>query len=153
MEQETTEEVALHFKRFSAEKQDQVRALVNYATLMGLDGKDLVSIGNKLNRIAINRRIKYNRDITDDMLERVELIGKDRKSDTRDRDRFIYVDAVGNKWLFENIGYWGVAVTNMTTGVKKEFNKYDKYDLGRCDRWTMRQFLMNLHDGIIQLNF
>ena len=41
----------------------------------------------------------------------------------------------------------------MTTEVKKEFSHYDKYDLGRADRWTMRQVLMNLHDGIIQLNF
>jgi hypothetical protein len=151
--QETTEEVALHFKRFSAEKQDQIRALVNYATLMGLDGKDLVSIGNKLNRIVVNRRIKYNQDITDGMLERVELIGEDRKKPKVDHTRFVYVDAVGNKWRFDHITYWGVNITNMFTGVKKEFNQYDRYDLGRCDRWTMRQLLMNLHDGIIQLNF
>ena len=78
-EQTVEEEVSLHFRRFSAEKQDQIRALVNYATLMGLDGRDLVSIGNKLNRIAARRKIKYNQDITDDMLTHVELIGLDRK--------------------------------------------------------------------------
>ena len=151
--QETTEEVLLHFKRFSAEKQDQVRALVNYATLMGLDGRDLVSIGNKLNRIAANRKIKYNQTITDDMLTHVELIGLDRKKPTLDHTRFVYVDTVGNKWHFDRISYWGVTVTNMTTEVNKEFSQYDKYDLGRADRWTMRQVLMNLHDGIIKLNF
>ena len=153
MEQETTEEVVLHFKRFSAEKQDQVRALVNYATLMGLDGRDLVSIGNKLNRIAAKRKIKYNQDITNDMLKHVELIGLDRKKPTLDHTRFVYVDTVGNKWHFDRISYWGVTVTNMTTEVNKEFSQYDKYDLGRADRWTMRQVLMNLHDGIIKLNF
>ena len=151
--QETTEEVVLHFRRFSAEKQDQIRALVNYATLMGLDGRDLVSIGNKLNRIAANRKIKYNQDITDDMLTHVELIGLDRKKPTLDHTRFVYVDTVGTRWHFDRISYWSVTVTNMTTEVKKEFNQYDKYDLGRADRWTMRQVLMNLHDGIIKLDF
>jgi hypothetical protein len=152
-QQEITEEVALHFRRFSAEKQDQIRALVNYATLMGLDGRDLVSIGNKLNRIAARRKIKYNQDITDDMLTHVELIGLDRKKPTLDHTRFVYVDAVGTQWHFDRLSYWSVTVTNMTTEVKKEFSHYDKYDLGRADRWTMRQVLMNLHDGIIQLNF
>ena len=153
MEQETTEEVVLHFRRFSAEKQDQIRALVNYATLMGLDGRDLVSIGNKLNRIAARRKIKYNQAITDDMLTHVELIGLDRKKPTLDHTRFVYVDAVGTRWRFDRLSYWGVTVTNMTTEVNKEFSQYDKYDLGRADRWTMRQVLMNLHDGIIKLNF
>lgn len=152
-EQTVEEEVSLHFRRFSAEKQDQIRALVNYATLMGLDGRDLVSIGNKLNRIAARRKIKYNQDITDDMLTHVELIGLDRKKPTLDHTRFVYVDAVGTRWCFDRLSYWGVSVTNMTTEVKKEFSHYDKYDLGRADRWTMRQVLMNLHDGIIQLNF
>ena len=153
-QQEITEEAVLHFKRFSAEKQDQIRALVNYATLMGLDGRDLVSIGNKLNRIAARRKIKYNQDITDDMLTHVELIGLDRKKPTLDHTRFVYVDAVGTRWRFDCISFCSVTVTNMTTEVKKEFSRhYDKYDLGRADRWTMRQVLMNLHDGMIQLNF
>jgi len=61
------EEVVLHFKRFPKEKQDQVRALVNYATLMGLDGKDLVSIGGKLNRISEKRALEVNRTIIEGM--------------------------------------------------------------------------------------
>jgi hypothetical protein len=44
-------EEELLFKRFPADKQEQVRQLVAYAQLMGLDGKDLVSIGGKLDHI------------------------------------------------------------------------------------------------------
>lgn len=41
----------LKFRRFSEDKQEQVRQLVAYTTLMGLSGKDLISIGTKLERI------------------------------------------------------------------------------------------------------
>lgn len=53
-------EEELLFKRFPAEKQDQIRSLVNYATLMGLSGKDLVSIGGKLDRIKEANQRKHN---------------------------------------------------------------------------------------------
>jgi hypothetical protein len=45
------DEIDIEFKRFSKEKQEQIRQLVAYTTLMGLTGKDLVSIGGKLERM------------------------------------------------------------------------------------------------------
>ena len=48
------DDLEINFKRFPREKQEQIRQLVNYATLMGLDGKDLISIGSKLERIKSN---------------------------------------------------------------------------------------------------
>lgn len=50
-QEEFLEEEQIFFKRFPAEKQEQVRGLVQYATLMGLSGKDLISIGGKLDRL------------------------------------------------------------------------------------------------------
>jgi len=149
--EEVTEEVVLHFKRFGAEKQDQIRALVNYATLMGLSGKDLVSIGGKLERIKVASEVKYRKDITDGMLQKCTLVGEDRKRPKVDHTRFVYTDASGRKWRFEDITYYRLTVIS-DTKVKKYFN-FDRYALGRCDRWNMRQALMNVHDGVIQLNF
>ena len=40
----------LKFRRFSKEKQEQIRQLVVYATMMSLSGKDLISIGGVLDR-------------------------------------------------------------------------------------------------------
>ncbi len=48
-----SDEKELIFRRFPAEKQDQVRGLVEYAMLMGLNGRDLVSIGGKLDRLKL----------------------------------------------------------------------------------------------------
>lgn len=53
-----SDEIELEFKRFSKDKQEQVRQLVAFATLMGLTGKDLVSIGGKLDRIALAQERK-----------------------------------------------------------------------------------------------
>lgn len=49
-----SEENELKFKRFSEDKQEQIRQLIAYTSLMGLSGKDLISIGNKLERIRKN---------------------------------------------------------------------------------------------------
>jgi|688.fasta_scaffold1574741_1 hypothetical protein len=50
LDQELEED--LTFKRFSSEKQEQIRQLVSYTTLLGLSGKDLISIGGRLERIS-----------------------------------------------------------------------------------------------------
>jgi len=56
------EEEELEFKRFPKEKQEQVRQLVAYANLMGLDGKDLVSIGGKLERLKSSNERRRRMD-------------------------------------------------------------------------------------------
>ncbi len=56
-----SEEKELEFKRFSKDKQEQIRQLVSFATLMGLTGKDLVSIGGKLSRIESAQEIRQRK--------------------------------------------------------------------------------------------
>ncbi len=157
MSEETIEEeVLLSFRRFPAEKQDQVRALVNYATLMGLNGKDLMSIGGKLDRIAKRREIERDTSIAEELCKSCTLIGNDKKSTTmRDVRRWTYTDGVGRKWKFEDADYWQVSVTS-DTGVKKRFRNLDRYDIGRAARngsWNMKQTMLNVHRGKIVLNF
>lgn len=155
MTDETTveEEVLLSFKRFPAEKQDQVRALVNYATLMGLDGKDLVSIGGKLDRIKKRREIDHHRIIADELVEKCTPIGKDRTGQHRDLRRWTYTDGSGRKWRFDEADYWVVRVTS-DTNVSKRFRNLDRYDVGRSGTsWTMKQVMLNVYNGKIVLNF
>jgi hypothetical protein len=147
------DEESLFFKRFPAEKQDQVRALVNYATLMGLNGKDLVSIGGKLDRIKAKREKDRMRTIAEEVVKSCALIGNDRKSPRRDPTRWTYTDGTGRKWKFDNAQYWSVRVTS-DTGVTKTFRDPERYDIGRgTDWWTLKQIMLNVHEGEIQLNF
>lgn len=154
-EQTVEEEVSLHFRRFSDEKQDQVRALVNYATLMGLDGKDLISIGGKLNRIKERREMERNRDIADEFVKSCKPVGKDSMAKGgRDLRRWVYTDGTGRKWRFDESDYWTTKVTS-DTGVTKRFRNLDRYDISRSSGhlWTIRQVMLNVHHGTIQLNF
>jgi len=50
----------LQFRRYSPEKQEQIRQLVCYATLMGLEGRDLISIGGTWQRSTTARQRKEN---------------------------------------------------------------------------------------------
>ena len=155
MSEETVEEeVLLSFRRFSADKQEQVRALVNYATLMGLNGKDLMSIGGKLDRIKKKREVERDRSIAEELCKSCVLVTADRKSQGRDIRRWTYTDGSGRTWAFNEADYWQVQVTS-DTGVKKRFRNLERYDLGRMsnDRWTMKQVMMNMHNGKIVLNF
>jgi hypothetical protein len=156
MSEETVEEeVLLSFKRFSAEKQDQVRALVNYATLMGLDGKDLVSIGGKLDRIKQKRERDRLRIVADELIKSCAPIGNDKKKQHHNNDlrRWNYVDGSGRKWTFTEADYWHVKVTS-DTGVTKNFRNLDTYDVGRTGgKWTMKQVMLNVYEHKIMLNF
>lgn len=149
------DEEALFFKRFPAEKQDQVRALVNYATLMGLNGKDLVSIGGKLDRIKAKREKERLRVIADEVANGCTLIGNDRKASRKGDNptRWNYTDGTGRKWKFDNADYWQVRVTN-DAGVTKKFRDLPRYDIGRASpMWTLKQVMLAVHEGEIVLNF
>lgn len=153
-EHSVEEEVSLHFRRFSDEKQDQVRALVNYATLMGLDGKDLISIGGKLNRIKERREMERDRTIAEELVKSCRPVGKDSFDAGRDLRRWTYVDGTGRKWRFDESDYWTTKITS-DTGVTKRFRNLDRYNIGRNGGrlWTLRQVMLNVHHGLIQLNF
>ena len=148
---ETEESEELIFKRFPAEKQDQVRGLVNYATLMGLNGKDLISIGGKLDRIQLKREILRNRDIVMSMADNISTVGKD--SDCR--RRWVY-NFNGAKYYFDDAGYYDVRIRSAATKTVKTFNLYSDYEIGR---WSYRgnrhlpSIMLQVYHGEIKLNF
>lgn len=51
------------FRRFPADKQGQVEQFVSYAQLMGLSGRDLISIGQFMDRAVTRTKIKQNREL------------------------------------------------------------------------------------------
>ena len=147
---ETEETEELIFKRFPADKQEQVRALVNYATLMGLDGKDLVSIGGKLDRIKVRREIEANRAIIESM--DIQTIGKD----TSLRHRWAYVSD-GVRYYFTNADWWGVNIRNSATNKSRHVPIRSSYNLGTRFKYRENAFLadimLNVYHGHVLLNF
>ena len=67
-------EEIFELKRFPKDKHEQIAGLVQYATLMGLTGKDLVSIGGKMDRDSVRKERKSRLEICDSMV--VPLKGK-----------------------------------------------------------------------------
>jgi hypothetical protein len=151
MEQEAQsveDEVVLHFRRFPQEKQEQVRALVNYATLMGLDGKDLVSIGGKLDRIKAKQEIERNREIVRSMGTRT--IGKDSN---RYR-RWAWTSGDGTVYHFEGANWSEVRVTNTKTKVTARVRYSNDYPVGRWALDSNRSLcdvMLNIYHGDIKL--
>ena len=152
MTEETTvdEEVMIEFSRFPQEKQDQVRALVNYATLMGLNGKDLVSIGGKLDRVRIRREITANRAI---------VSGMDLKTIGKDTDfwyRWAWIDSQGTRYYFEDVTYGSVVITNTKTKQSQKV-RYDSWNMPDTGRWSVKRnsslpsIMLGVYHGLIKL--
>lgn len=144
------EDVMIEFRRFPQEKQDQVRALVNYATLMGLNGKDLVSIGGKLDRVAAKREIEHNRNIVANM--GVRPIGKDKDC----YSRWAWADAQGVIYHFANSNYHSVTITNTKT--KHTLRRgYNHWGLANVGRWSYQKnvylpkIMLGIYNGDIHL--
>ena len=148
----SNEEIQLEFKRFPAEKQEQIRQLVAYTTLMGLDGKDLISIGGRLGRIAERNEINKNLEIIESLP--IRSIGKDRNC----RNRWGYVSADGTLYHFSTNSYANYKITNTVTNKSIHVNYpgyYDRAKFGRGYTWKGSHELpiamMEIHRGNIQL--
>lgn len=132
------------FSRFSDSKQEQVRQFVAYAQLMGLDGKDLVSIGNKLDRI--NKKAELARRLEIVKTYEVFPIGEDKNMDKRFKIK------VNDVWYHVKTDWSGAAVkncqTNKTNHVALSWNDWGRG--WRKDR-ERYQFLWELYEGIITL--
>ena len=138
------DEVELEFKRFSKEKQEQVRQLVAYTTLMGLTGKDLVSIGGKLDRIEKRKDLEHRLSIVNSYS--IRPIGVDKDTSKRFK---IEINGV-NYNVYDD--YYGCIVKNLKTNRQSTFH-LNQLDWGRSG-WKSRiryQFLWALHTGQVTL--
>lgn len=134
-------------KRFDKDKLEQLEGLLQWVQLMGLTGKDLVSLGGHIDRIQSRETMLKNKAIVDGMGCRP--IGNDRSMD----DRWKFKTATATYW-FEEVGWSFVKVTNAKTRVHKKFQLSD-HDLGRMN-WRKQvryRAMLDVHAGKIVLDF
>lgn len=151
------EDELLFFKRFPKEKQDQVRGLVEYATLMGLSGRDLVSIGGKLDRIKASQEKARNLEIVKSV--KILPIGDDKRykgsslEDSLD-NRFKIKTTTGSYNFSCSYSKWTVKSTK--TGITQHHSPDNySYELGNT-HWSRRSryaMILDIANGLFQLNF
>lgn len=146
-------DVTIEFSRFPKEKQEQIRQLVAYTMLMGLDGKDLVSIGGKLDRLKTKSEIVRNRAIIENMLNEklIVPVGKDKDM----RHRWAYITPNG-RYYFKDSGWRSVIITNSKTGKTQTVPIPSWYNFGRYRVGNNRELaniMLCVYNGEILLNF
>ena len=145
-------EEELLFKRFPAEKQEQVRQLVAYAQLMGLDGKDLVSIGGKLDRIKASAEYKRNRSLVESTFIFL-YVGRDAgEYDLNNRWR---IKTDSGSYTFEARGWDMYRVRSNRTGAVRDHRVTADYSLGSGDYYKRRRYavMLDVCNGLLPLNF
>jgi len=153
-DQELQEELV--FKRFPAEKQELVRGLVSYAMLMGLDGRDLSSIGQKLTRMDLAQTRKANcAKIADYTRLPVQKNGR-----VMDNDHYFRLKTSNGYYKFSHMNSSIWEITSMTSKVIKRYKVKNDAQFGdRKNLWTgnqatqCKQLLLDIADGNLVLNF
>lgn len=144
------------FKRFPKDKQEQVRQFVAYAQMCGLSGKDIRSIGDKLDRErkAVERRANMAIVNGFECLN----IGEDAKrSDKKYRlnNRFKLKTARGT-YNFNYDYYDTYRITSLTTKktINHKTNVWD-YELPgkNYDEITRYAILLDIANGKLKLDF
>ena len=150
-ELETATEDELYFRRFPPEKQDSIRALVSYVTLLDLNGKDLISIGGRLERIKASRQAVNNQNI---------ILGMDIRPVGKDKDlrrRWVYLHEDGTRYYFDSPGWSDVRVRSGLTNVTKHVTVPEQYDVKKVRSLNHNRYLanimLNVYHGKIKLNF
>lgn len=135
-------------KRFDPEKREQLEGFLQWVQLMGLTGKDLVSLGGHIDRMQAREVSIRNREIVDNM--GCQPIGKSQDM----IDRWKLVTPRGTYWFEENGWNSRVSITSLKTKIKKTFNISD-YELGRM-HWRKHlryRAMLDVHSGKILLDF
>ena len=141
----------LEFKRFSQDKQEQIKQFVAYAQMMGLTGKDLVSIGGKLDRLKAAAECQRNKEIVKSF--ECLPIGSDSNDRHSLNNRFKLKTANGH-YKFEAY-YGGFQITSYATKAKYNYDPLH-HELGRNRDWnTYRRHcvLLDIASGQLSLNF
>lgn len=147
----------MEFKRFSADKQEQIRQFVAYAQMMGLSGKDIRSIGDKLDRMNKAEIKRANLEI----VQGYEClpIGADRNLPKGSLEeqldcRFKLKTARGAYNFSRDYSRW--KVTSLTTKVTNLYIVSPfKYELGQGDWYRQARYavLLDINAGNIVLDF
>ena len=152
-DQELQEELV--FTRFPAEKQELVRGLVSYAMLMGLDGKDLSSIGQKLTRMDLAQTRKANAA----KIAVYTRLPVQKNGRVLDNDCNFRLKTSNGYYKFSYVSSTIWEITSMTSKVLRRYKVKNEAQFGaqkylwqnqsnRC-----KQLLLDIADGNLVLNF
>jgi hypothetical protein len=134
-------------KRFDPQKHEQLKGLLEWCALMGLSGKDLVSLGGHIDRAQAAAEAKSNRALAETI--KFDVVGGD--SDMS--NKWSYLKPTG-RYTFQDASWHNIVVTSNSTKVRKRFN-LEHYEIGRMG-WQKRdrlQCALNLVHGKIVLDF
>lgn len=138
-----------YFKRFSEDKQNQIQQLISYCSLLGLNGKDLVSIGNRLETIRKKTIRENNKKIAENY--RYKIVSITGSSWT---PKICYKHDNGNLYFIElNTDYpYGdkAHITNKTTNKRKEIYLKEYY-CGSGKQAKIDELLLNILNGDLVL--
>lgn len=148
---ELDEELAqdLTFRRFSLEKQDQIRQLVAYTTLLGLTGNDLISIGGRLERLTRSREVRQNRQLAQEQYDSLYEVWQNSRNYGK---KFIYTDSSDIKYSIETDHWLGVSVTNNKTGKSKR-HSMKQFATGSGQKGLKYLIAINIHHKHIDVTF
>jgi hypothetical protein len=135
-------------KRFDKDKLEQLEGLLQWCALLGLTGKDLISLGGHIDRIQAREVMLANMAIVDGM--GCTPVG----DDTNMHRRWRFKHANGT-YRFEEIGWYCVKITNTRTKVVKKFTVKQDHDLGHMvSRKRLRYYTMlDVSNSTILLDF
>jgi hypothetical protein len=134
-------------KRFDKDKHDQLQGLLEWCQLMGLSGKDLVSLGGHIDRAQKTAEAKSNRELAKSIV--FDPVGADKTMSNKWSFK-----TVNGRYTFEDSSWQRVYVTSNKTKVRKGFN-LEWYEVGRVS-WRDRnrlQCALNIVNGKIVLDF
>ena len=136
-------------KRFDQNKHEQLEGLLQWCTLMGLTGKDLISLGGHIDRMQARNAAKANLDIVDGM--GCQPVGQDKNM----IGRWKFKTAQATYRFEETSGWYSVKITNTSTKAKKTVLVNHTHDIGRMHYRKQLRYLtmLDVYHGKIQLNF
>ena len=134
-------------KRFDKDKHDQLEQLIAWSQMMGLSGRDLVSLGGHIDRAQQAAEAKSNRTLAETIT--FDPVGGD--SDMSNKWSYLTPDG---RYTFQDARWGQVTVVSNKTKVRKNF-RTEMYQLGRM-HWSRRdrlQCALNIINGRIVLDF
>ena len=134
-------------KRFDKEKHDQLEQLIAWSQMMGLSGRDLVSLGGHIDRAQQAAEAKSNRTLAETI--KFDPVG----GDTEMSNKWSYLTPDG-RYTFQDASWGRITVVSNKTKVRKVL-RTEVYQLGRM-HWNKRdrmQCALNIINGRIVLDF
>ena len=145
-------------KRFPENKHEQIRQLMGYVSLLGITGKDLVSIGGYIERGKKREQALSMKEIA--MAYKPEHMRGDAKTARQLHERF-KIEYNGTWWAFERDFHREWKVTSRATGRRithsAKFRDWGAWQQRRGwqarEELCMLDVLLDVHEGRLVLNF